>query len=45
MYIMNRGSNMLNLYCDTVCSYNVNVRLNVLVDGSWRIKDLESKVF
>ena len=27
-----------------VLPYNVNCRLTILVDGSWRIKDLDTKV-
>ena len=31
--------------CEVVYFYNFNCRLNILVDGSWSIRDLEAKVF
>ena len=44
MHIMNRESNIFNLDCEVVWFYNINCRLNVLIDGSWSIGDLVSKV-
>ena len=44
MEIINRYRNMLNLACDAVLFYNVYCRLTFLVDGSWSIRDLESRV-
>ena len=44
MDIVNMDRNMFNSACELVCLYNINGRLNVLVDGSWSIRDLESKV-
>ena len=44
MEIMNRDINMLEIFCEVVGFYNVNSRLNVLVDGSRIIRDLKAKV-
>ena len=45
MDIMNRVSNMFNYDCEAVFLYNINYRLNLLIEGIWSIRDLESKVF
>ena len=36
---------MFNYSCDMVLFYNINSRLDVLIYWSWRIGDLEAKVF
>ena len=41
---MNRYINMFKSACDMVYPYNMNCRLNVVIDGSLSIRDLESKV-
>ena len=35
---------MINAACDMVCIYNINSRLDVLIYGSWNIRDSEAKV-
>ena len=42
---MNRDSNILKAAFEVIFFYNINCRLNVLVDGSWSIGDFEFKVF
>ena len=44
MDIIDRDINMINPACEMVFFHNVNCILNVLVDGIWSIRDLESKV-
>ena len=42
--IMNRYINVFNSACDMFFLYGINCRLAVLVDESWSIGELESKV-
>ena len=44
MDITNMGRNILNPDCEVVWFYNISCRFTVLVDVSWVIGDLESKV-
>ena len=37
-------SNMLKPACEVVCFYDINFRLTVLINVSWSIRELESKV-
>ena len=36
---------MLNSDCDMVFLYNINSRLDVLIDRSWKVGDLVAKGF
>ena len=45
MDILNRDKNMFNSSFEMFFLYNINFRLNVLIYGSWRIRDLEAKFF
>ena len=42
--VINRDINVFNSNCGMVCLYNINDSLDVLIGGSWSIRDLETKV-
>ena len=44
MDIMNRDINLFNSACEIICLYNITIRLDVLIHGSWIIVDSEAKV-
>ena len=44
MDVINRDINVFKSDCDMVCLYNINDSLDVLIGGSWSIRDLETKV-
>ena len=41
---MNRDNNEFNSTREIGILFNTNSRFSVLVDGTWRIRDLETKV-
>ena len=41
---MNQGGNVFDSAFGMVCLYNTKIMLDVLIDGSWIIEDLEAKV-